>query len=431
LNFSLRRYAGFFLKSELIKNTSVLVSGTVAAHLITLLLQPLIRRFYLPGDFGSFSYYLSVIGILSVIATFRYDDAIVLPEKREDAANLVFLTISSSFVFNLLLFFALWFFGEKLLAIVNLDEKINLKYLPLIPLSIFFLNVCQSFNYWLIREKRFIKVSANKMIRRGMEGSVQTVSAFTSNPGGLMIGDITGQFANAVSATYFSLKTGFRLVFINPGRIKEMIKRYSDFPVYNLLPALMSTCSFFLPPIIITTFYSTTDAGYYDLSRTLLSIPAAFVASSISNVILQKIAEKYQKGESFLKDLKPVLILVISVAIAEVGIILLYGNSIFTIIFGKNWGPSGEISRILVWSFAISFFVSSFSCIFISMRKIKLYSVWQIFYFFCILSLFWLTKLSFYDFLRTFVVIEIGCFVIVTIMALIMIRKYEVEIKRN
>ena len=84
-------------KSELIRNTSVLVSGTVLAQLVSVLLQPLLRRLFTAEMWGTYSVYLSMVGIIAVFSSLRYDDAIVLPRKDKDSASLLALSL----VFNL------------------------------------------------------------------------------------------------------------------------------------------------------------------------------------------------------------------------------------------------------------------------------------------------------------------------------------------
>jgi lipopolysaccharide exporter len=68
-----------------------LVSGSVTAHILSILLVPLITRIYSPDDLGIFQIFLSISGILIIFSTFSYQFAIMLPNKEEDSANLAFL----------------------------------------------------------------------------------------------------------------------------------------------------------------------------------------------------------------------------------------------------------------------------------------------------------------------------------------------------
>ncbi len=419
------------LKSEILRNASILISGTVLAQVISIILQPLLRRYFPPEAFGLLSVYLSIVGIVLVISTLRYDDAIVLPGKDKESANLLVLSLIFSFSINLVLFLIVLIWGDHIVEFINLPKNFSSKILYIIPLSVFLYNVYQSFNYWLVRKKRYYAVSANKLIRRITEGFAQLFFAFMKNIKGMVYGDVIGQLSNVVTVVIQSFRNGFRFQTISSIKLKYVAKKYSEFPKYSLIPAFMSACSYSLPALFISKYYSIENTGFFDTSKYLLSIPLALVASSLSNVLLQKIAEKYQKKETLLNELKPIFYLVTFICLFEIGIIILFGESLFKLIFGSIWGFSGEISKILVWSYALNFFVSSFSSIFISMRRIKTYSIWQAFYFFSILSLMIFKELDFVDFLKAFVIIEALCYIIILFILFLIVYRYEKSIRNQ
>src|SRR5664279_3094846 len=90
-------------KSELLRNTSILISGTALAQVIPMLLQPVLRRAFAPEVFGSYSVYRSLIGMLIIISSFKYELAIILPRKDTEATNVFFLAILLNVFFNLIL----------------------------------------------------------------------------------------------------------------------------------------------------------------------------------------------------------------------------------------------------------------------------------------------------------------------------------------
>jgi O-antigen/teichoic acid export membrane protein len=431
MKLGFRYFTNIFLRSELLKNASVLISGSVLAQLISILLQPVLRRLFSPDTFGIFSVYLSIVGILSIVASLRYEDAIVLPRKDKESANVLFLSLILSLVFNILVLIMIILAGERILKFLNLKPSLPAKIFFLIPLAVFLLNLFSSFNFWLIRKKKYYAVSVNKFSRRVTEGISQVVFALLKNPKGLIFSDIIGQGANAITSVFQGFKNGFSLKFISISKTKYVLKKYSEFPRYNLLPSLASTCSFMLPPIIINKFFSSESAGYFDLARVMLSVPIAFITASFSSVLLQKTAERYNKHESMIGDLKNTLFIILPVAFAEIVIISFFSEEIFTIIGGKANTYSGIISKILVWSFAFNFIVSTFTSLFFSIRKIKLFGIYQLFYFLAILVLFLFKSLDFLDFIKVYVLIDIICYTILTSTIIYIVFRYENAIKLN
>ncbi|MCX6253886.1 MAG: oligosaccharide flippase family protein [Bacteroidia bacterium] len=417
-------FSTIFLKSELLRNTSILISGTALAQLIPILLQPILRRYFSPEIFGAYSVYLSLIGILIVISSFRYELAIILPRKDNEAAGVFFLTILLNLIFNILLLLAIILWKKKIIGYLNLSESFA-DYLYIVPLGTFLFSSYQSINYWLIRKKRFFPISLNKFARRGFEGGAQVIFKFAKVSHGLIFGDLIGHTANIISGIYQGSKSGLSLRLFSPDKIKYVLFKYSEYPKFNIIPSFMSACSYLLPAIIINKFYSAENTGYFDLSKLFLSIPPALIASSISNVLLESISEKNKTKLSIRKDLTSILIFVSIAIVFEIGIIMFWAEDLFRIFFGARWEFSGTISKILVWAFAFNFFVSSFSSIFISLRKIKLLSVWQLLYFISILSLFFFNNLTFSSFLRVYVMIEVTCCTIISLFMLYVVINYE------
>jgi O-antigen/teichoic acid export membrane protein len=423
----MKKYFQQLLKSELFRDTSILISGTALAQLIPILLQPILRRFFTPQVFGAYSVYLSLVGILIVISSLRYELAIILPKKDRDAAGVFFLAFFLNLLFNILLLLAIILWKKKLLGFLNLSDEYD-DYLLLVPLGTFLFSTYQSINYWLIRKKRFFAISVNKFIRRGFEGSAQILFKFSRVSHGLLYGDIIGQAANIFSGLFQGGKSGLSFRLFSLQKVKFMLSRYSEYPKFNIVPSFMSACSYLLPAIMINKFYSAEYTGYFDLSKLLLSIPMALVATSLSNVLLQRISEKNKLKVSITKDLNPILIFVAFSVVFEIGIIMIWAEDIFRIFFGAKWVLSGTISKILVWAFAFNFIVASFSSIFISLNKIKLLSAWQLIYFISIVSLFFFNNLSFISFLKLYTIIELSCCILSASFIVFIVVKYEKNI---
>ena len=80
-------------KSEFSRNVVTLMTGTTIAQAIPIAISPILTRIYTPEDFGVFAVYLSILTIVAVVATGKYELAIMLPEEENDALNLVSLSI--------------------------------------------------------------------------------------------------------------------------------------------------------------------------------------------------------------------------------------------------------------------------------------------------------------------------------------------------
>lgn len=394
------------LRSEFIKNTSTLVTGTVIAQLIPILIQPFLRRYYSTEIFGAYAVYMSLIGIFYGVASFRYEQAIILPKDDKEAINIMFLAQILNLLFSIFIAGLIIFFKAYILKFINLSEEYVI-FLLFVPIGTFLFNMFQSINLWLIRKKSFITVSKNKLVRRSSEGVFQLVFRYLKYSNGLIIGDFLGHIMNIIYGIIQINRNGFNIKYFKHSLVKYVLFKYSDYPKFNTLTTFLNACSLLLPVIIINKYFGSDYAGYYDLSRLILLTPIALLASSISNVMLQRISEKNKNKEPFTKELQLIFLIGVFIAIFEVFIIMIYGKPLFSLLFGNKWEYSGVISKLLIWPYLIYFFTVTYTSIFLSLRKIKELSLYQITNFLLTISLLLFRNQSFQAFLKAFVVINI------------------------
>lgn len=393
-------------RSEFVKNLATLISGTAVAQLIAIGIQPVIRRLYSPEDFGAFAVYISIVGIIVVVTSLRYDQSIVLPKIDNDSKNLVVLSLVLTFFISIIVFIIVLIFAVPIMELFKFPQGYS-NWFYLLPFSIFFHGFYQSINYWFIRKKAYKSSSINKLSRRLTEGIVQVGFGLKKISFGLPVGDILGNLANSLSGIYQIRRKNFDLKEVSIKKIKMLASKYSEFPKYNLFPALLNTLSLSMPVFIINEFYTREITGYYDLTRLVLALPFALITISFSQVLYQHIVEKKNSNQLILKGLKNQFYYLFILALVALIIIVLLGPLLFSFVFGKEWNIAGEMARILVFSFAIKFIVSPFSIVLIALEKIKLTAVWQFFYFIIISSLFFLKNVEVFTILKMIVLVDL------------------------
>ena len=75
-------------KSEFSRNVLTLMTGTTIAQAIPIAISPILTRIYTPEDFGILALFVAISTIFGSIANGRYELAIMLPKKDEDAINI-------------------------------------------------------------------------------------------------------------------------------------------------------------------------------------------------------------------------------------------------------------------------------------------------------------------------------------------------------
>ena len=136
---------------EFNKNVLTLLTGTTVAQAIPVAISPILTRIYTPEDFGLFAIFIAMTAIFGSIVNARYDLAIMLPKKNEDAINLFALgflitTIISSFFFVLVIIF-----NQNLVHYLG-NKEIGI-WLYFLPITIFLTGIWNILSHFNNRKK--------------------------------------------------------------------------------------------------------------------------------------------------------------------------------------------------------------------------------------------------------------------------------------
>jgi lipopolysaccharide exporter len=345
--------------SNFIVNVLKLVSGSVTAQILGILLVPLITRIYSPDDLGIFQIFLSISGILVIFSTFSYQFAIMLPKTDEDSANVAFLGAILVTLVSLLTALIVLLLPKDVEHILN-APGIS-KYLLYIPAITFFNGIFFVQNYWLSRKVRFGVIAGSRIVNTISTKAFQLViPIWNMSPLGLIAGYVAGYGC----ADLFMLKgvkndlKVFRKVSLK--RMKEMAIEYKNFPLYSSWSTLANTISPQVPTFLLAYYYSTSVVGYFSLANQVVNMPMGLLGTAIQQVFFQKISEVKNGNEPgdvkvIVREVYKKLILI---GVFPMILLLILGEEIFTFAFGKSWYISGVYVKILVpWIFLV--FLSS------------------------------------------------------------------------
>jgi len=410
-------------QSEFIRNSSILIVGTVLAQIVPIAIQPIIRRIYTDAETGRFDLYISIVAILASFVHLNYARTVVIPKREDEAINLLGGSIFSSFILSLIIYIIMLFGGDFIIEKFNLPPAF-LPWLKYVPLSVFFVGSYTSMSFWLTRKKQFKSIAFNKFVRRGSEGMAQIgLKQWSSN--GLIVGSILGDCINFLIHTWQVFRSGFKWQTLHFSIIKEQFIKFKDFPLYSLLPSFLNTISSNLPVIIVTSLFSDRVAGQFGLSRMVLAIPLALISVAISQVLLQKIAEKRQNNQSIKQLLKGSFFTLSAMSLIGLVIVYFFSEPIFIFAFGDKWIMASKITSILVFYYIIYFVTTPLSIVFIALEKIKLNSIWQTFHFLLIFSLYLFKGVGIYEFMFYFMLINFISYLAYGILIYFTIKEYE------
>lgn len=362
----IRQYAN----SEFLKNSLVTVSGTIAAQAIVLLLQPFLRRMYPAADFGYFSIFASLAGIPVVIATFRYELAVMLPRSQKEADNIMVGAFFINVLFSVCLGLLLVVFANPLMQFLNVGEDFRPWMYAVAPAVFFYANYTL-WNGWLVRKKKFGATTWLKLNRRISEGGAQLFLSFAKITPGLMLGEIFGRFIFNIAGVYYLFKNGFTFKYVRWASIKRLLKEYIRFPKYSLLPTLLNSAGLLLPAIMFNRLFGKDQTGYFDLCLQTLGVPVMFIVNSLSVVINERLSAAFRSRQPVRSHAMRIFKNLLLVGFVYFLVFVSISPLLFGIVFGEQYSISGTYSQILAFTFALRIIVFPFGVTFAALDRIK------------------------------------------------------------
>lgn len=340
-------------KNPFARGVSMLVGGTASAQLLTVLAAPLLTRLYSPEDFGLLAVYGSLLAIISVIASLRYELAIPLPEDDQEAANVAALSLLLITSTTLLSVLATVFFGKHIANALGVPALAA--YLWLLPVAVLLGGFYTVFNYWSVRTKRFSTIAGTK-VRQSLATVAIQIAAFKLGGVALLFAQVAGQSVGTASLALPALKLpAFKE--ISWQGIKKAAERYKRFPIFSTWEGLFNTAGGQLPPLLFAALFSPAAAGLYSLANRILNLPMSLIGQAIGQVFFANAAEAHRAGKlgSLVSGLHAKLA---HIGISPALLLVLLGPELFSFAFGENWSQAGEFSRWMApWLYLV--FVSS------------------------------------------------------------------------
>lgn len=335
--------------SEFARNSLTIFSGNVIAQAIPFLAEPLLARLYQPKDFAVLAVYLSVANLFSIIATARYELAIMLPKEDRKAVNVLGLSVLISFVVSAVSFLIILLFNAKICKILH-NEDVS-SYLYLVPLSVLSVAWYQIFNYWNSRKKRFKNVMFSKTTQ-----SVSTVAVnlgFAIRSLGLVLGQFLGfLFGSFVLVFVFWRKDKDKLGMITRREMKEVALQYQDFPKINTIHAFFDVLKQSGEVFLLSFFYLKENVGLHSRTLRLLFAPSSMIGSAVGQVFYQKASETYMNGGDLRALLLKVLKIMALIALPVFTLVAFFGDDLFAWFLGEPYRMAGYYGRFLApWLF--------------------------------------------------------------------------------
>jgi len=370
----------FPIKGEFARNALTLTVGTSVAQAFPMLFYPILGRIFTPAEFGLLATLSSITAILTVIASGKYESSILIANTKKEAADIVGLVLTLSFVFLFFAFIILQLSAQKLSGWFN-EPELH-KWLFICPITAFVTIIFNCYNEWCVRNKYFVNLSWNKITNAAATTLSKVFLGFVKITGnGLVAGDVIGRTISAGTCVYRAIKKDKdTLVQISYKRFKPISLKYIEFPKFTMPDQLLSQIGGTFPILFIGAYYNSIEVGYYAMTMNVLSIPISVIGAAVRDVFRQRANDDYIKRGNCTVIYKRLLKnLSLAGIVGSIPLFFLLPG-LFSFVLGKQWLVAGEYSQILLPMITLSFISMSLSGVLIITGKMKISMYWQIYY---------------------------------------------------
>jgi O-antigen/teichoic acid export membrane protein len=367
-----------FLQGEFNRNVATLMTGTGLAQLIPLFITPILSRLYPPEQFGVLALFVSAVSSVSVLATGRYEFAIMLPRKDTDANNIAALSIAINIIVSIALFAVACVWNKPISkALGNGSMSV---WLYVVPVAVLLNGIYSTLKYWSNRHKLYFLMAHRQVLQSGGTSAVQLgLGLLRAGAGGLVIGSVSGQaLAAGMMASMVRRHCPQFWRGIDRRKMLALAKRYRSCPQYLVPAHTLGAVSVQLPTIFINTAFGMAASGFFMLAERVIGMPLSLVSGSIGDVFRQEINESFLEGkrcrEIFISTFKKL----VAIATPPFLVLLFFAPSMFAIVFGEKWRVAGEYARLMCPMFYLRFISNPLSLVAIIAQKNRFEFLWQV-----------------------------------------------------
>jgi O-antigen/teichoic acid export membrane protein len=347
-------------KDPLLKGIVIIGSGTVVAQVLSIVFVPILTRIYPPAIYGTLAVFASLLSILIIASSFRYDLTLTLTEKDDDAEYLLILCFFIVCILTVILFVTLELVGDFLAGIFHF-EFIK-PYYWLFSVGFFGISVYQILNFWALRSKDYITITRTR-IAQSISGSVSKIilGIFAFGSFGLIVGEIIGRIVGITTLGRTILpKVRVTILNLDGNKLKALAYQYRRFPAFSLPASFINELSLQVPTLFISGIFGFQIVGLYALTYSMLVLPVSLVSSSIGAVFVGESSELYRQrsgGMLTLYQETTKKLFLFGAPIIMTGAVI--SPLVFPLIFGSAWKDAGMFSLPLSIMIISNFVVSS------------------------------------------------------------------------
>jgi len=344
----MKQFVSKIWNSPSARNVGKLLSANIIAQAIGLLVYPVLTRMYTPEDFGLLNLFLSIGGVLIILAGMEWYNAIVLPKRDSEACAVVYLSCCSVLVFTLFLVITIPF-AKPIAKIFDVPEFAT--YYWLMPFFVCFVGLWNILNYWYIRTKQYKRISGYQISQSFFSAGYKICFAKLPFPGGLMYATLLSPLCSLlISLKLVGAKTLRSIYAIESVKCREVAVKYANFPKYSMPRSLLNSIVGQLPVLVLTPLFGPRFVGFWGMALMLSFAPISMLSRALYQVLYQKTSEWVNNKQSIAQFYRKYTLYILMTVLPFFVVLWFFLPQLTAWLLGEEWVTVGKYIRwMLPW----------------------------------------------------------------------------------
>lgn len=336
--------------SPLVRNTAKMSVSNIIMYMLPVIVTPILTRLYTPESFGEWGVFSSFVAI-ATIGLFLGFENVIIQAKEEQLPDVIALCVTASTC--IIATIALVFFAGTQMGYSFFEtfpsSSLLIAYLILYALYMIFFNICNRYEqYYTLSFANIVKGCS----QAGFRILLAIVCLFTLN--GLILGTTIAEGITALFLLFFAMKTPAKelKVRFRLAQIKQLVRQYKNFPLFDAPSSVLSFSAFNLPIIILSLYFDKASIGCFSIVLQLLLMPMSLIGSAIGKVYYQRLSNLNGNPNDISNTTHEVLRILVVISILPLLFIACGGDKLIILFLGSKWQTAGNVALCLaLWSF--------------------------------------------------------------------------------
>ena len=350
----------------MIRRMATLLGGAVTGQLVTVSAAFVLTRLYTPEAFAHLEMFALATGMVAVLGTGKFEQALMLP-KSDAEARVLFAAGQRSVVITVL-------FVAVLAAVSGrwISDQYELSHWApvslILPLACAFAAHGRLLEYWHHRQKTSEKVASAQASAPFASESVKFALAGPVPWTGLVWGSALG-----LAVRWSMLRRGCSELVRSSWawraiKSQEVMREHRDYPTWVLAGSTMNRLAQWLHVLLIGATLGPVLLGMMGLARRTVMQPLSLLATSAAPVLFQTATEK-EDGAPLQRLFKGAFVAFGATSVLVALAVYMAPDTTTAWLFGEDWYGAMEVVRILTPWFVLNFMSAGLGSMFHRVRK--------------------------------------------------------------